>query len=462
MFERIGLLQRGAVRYNVMEKKAIYLECCSGISGDMTVAALLDLGADENVLRDVLKSLPLSGYEIRTSRVTKSGIAAYDFDVLLENDSHDHDMEYLHGHEHYEHDHHEHDHDHHDHDHHDHDHHDHGHHDHDHHEHDHHAHPHEHRGLREITEIINAGSMTAGAREMALKIFRILAQAEAKAHNVPVDQVHFHEVGAVDSIVDIVSAAVCLDNLGADEVIVSPLTEGSGTVRCQHGILPVPVPAVANIAASENLSLRISPVRGELVTPTGAAVAAAFRTSEKLPENFHIIKTGLGAGKREYECPGILRAMLIGYEDEKEGAGTIVKMETNIDDCTGEILGYTLQKLMEQGALDAFFQPVFMKKNRPGWLLTVICNENDREKLEEIIFSETTTIGIRRNYMERTVLKREIVPVETDFGLVRAKRSENGASVRYYPEYEDAEAISRRTGVPLRDVYEAFRRSCPK
>ena len=438
-----------------MEKKAIYLECSSGISGDMTVAALLDLGADENVLRDVLKSLPLDGYEIRTSRVIKSGIAAYDFDVILENDSHDHDMEYLHGHDHggwAEHDH--------DHDHHDHDHHDHDHHDHDHHGHDHHAHPHEHRGLREITEIINAGSMPPGAREMALKIFGILAQAEAKAHNVPAERVHFHEVGAVDSIIDIVSAAVCLDDLGVDEVIVSPLTEGSGTVRCQHGILPVPVPAVANIAASENLSLRISPVRGELVTPTGAAIAAAFRTSEKLPDNFRIIKTGLGAGKREYECPGILRAMLIGYEDEKgnsAGAGCIVKLETNMDDCTGEILGYTLLKLMEQGALDAFFQPVFMKKNRPGWLLTVLCHEDDREKLEDIIFSETTTIGIRRTYMERTVLSREIVPVETDFGPVRAKRSENGASVRYYPEYEDAAAISRKTGIPLRDIYDAFR-----
>ena len=275
--------------------KTLYLECYSGISGDMTVAALLDLGADRSVLDRVLKSLKVSGFETKISRVVKSGIDACDFDVVLdkEHENHDHDMEYLHGHHHEGHE--------------------------SNHAHgtgtaqDHHHH--EHRGIKEITYIIEHSAMTENAKKIALRIFEILAEAESKAHNVPVDQVHFHEVGAVDSIVDIVSVAVCLDNLGITEVIVPVLCEGMGTVRCQHGILPVPVPAVTHIVQQCGLDLRITPVQGELVTPTGAAIVAAVRTSCKLPETFAIEKTGIGAGKRTYECPGILRAMLIHPEE---------------------------------------------------------------------------------------------------------------------------------------------------
>lgn len=309
-----------------MDRK-LYLECYSGISGDMTVAALLDLGADEQVLRDVLGSLPLSGYHVNISRVLKSGIDACDFDVVLENqDNHDHDMGYLYGHLHGErveeehHHHHEHE-RHHDHDEHEYDHHhdhDEHHHDHEHHHshehdnnHEHHHHHHEHRGMREITDIINQGTMTDGARALALKIFDILAHAESKAHNVPVEEVHFHEVGAVDSIVDIVSIAVCLDNLGIKECIVTHLTEGKGTVRCQHGILPVPVPAVLHVVSDNHIPIEITDIAGELVTPTGAATVAAICTSNELPKTFTVEKIGMGAGKRQYECAGILRAMII-------------------------------------------------------------------------------------------------------------------------------------------------------
>lgn len=280
----------------------LYLECYSGISGDMTVAALIDLGADEKVLREALESLPVSGFEIEIKRVIKSGINACDFHVVLDAayENHDHDMEYLHGHEHmhgegqihgyehtleedYAHSHKE----------------------------VHSHHHHEHRGLQEIREIIEKGQMTEGARKLALKVFEILAQAESKAHNMPVEQVHFHEVGAVDSIVDIVAAAVCLDNLGIKEVVVPLLYEGVGTVRCQHGILPVPVPAVANIMSMYRLPVRIVDAEGEFITPTGAAIVAAVKTSGTLPDDFSIIKTGIGAGKRNYERPGILRAMVI-------------------------------------------------------------------------------------------------------------------------------------------------------
>lgn len=293
-------------------RKILYLECSSGISGDMTAAALLDAGADEAAVRRALESLPVDGFEIRITRVVKSGLDVCDFDVVLDaaHENHDHDMAYLHGHVHGEASAHDYDHDH------DHEHahgeaHVHGH-DHDH-AHD-GGHRHEHRGMVEIGTIIDAADMTDRAKEIARAVFAVIAEAEARAHGVPVDQVHFHEVGAVDSIADIVAIAAAFDSLDVDDVVVSDLVEGTGTVRCQHGIIPVPVPAVVNIAAAHGLPLRITDVRGELVTPTGAAVVAAVRTRDALPERFTIERVGMGAGKRAYETPGILRAMILRAE----------------------------------------------------------------------------------------------------------------------------------------------------
>ena len=355
--------------------KTLYLECYSGISGDMTVAALLDLGADRGVLDKALYSLPMSGFRTQISRVKKSGLDACDFNVILEHDNHDHDMEYLHGHKHemehhYNHEHthsaeyHYHDHEHtHAAEHPDHEHtHEHS------HEHSHtheYSHPHEHRGMREITEIIQGSEMTDRAKKMALHVFDILAHAESKAHGVNVEEVHFHEVGAIDSIVDIAAIAVCMDNLDITDVIVPVLYEGTGFIRCQHGQIPVPVPAVAHIAEDHHLKLKITDIQGELVTPTGAAVVAAFRTSEKLPEDFLILKSGLGAGKREYRCPGILRAMLIQTEPaDAKMTDMIWKLETDIDDCSGEVMGHVLKLLMENGAREAHYMPIYTKKNR--------------------------------------------------------------------------------------------------
>lgn len=291
-------------------RKILYLECSSGISGDMTAAALLDAGADEAAVRRALESLPVDGFEVRITRVVKSGLDVCDFDVVLDaaHENHDHDMAYLHGHEHGEASAHDHDHEHerahgeahvHDHD----------------HDHTHDGgHRHEHRGMAEIGAIIDAADMTDRAKEIARAVFAVIAEAEARAHGVPVDRVHFHEVGAVDSIADIVAIAAALDSLDVDDVVVSDLVEGTGAVRCQHGIIPVPVPAVVNIAAAHGLPLRITDVRGELVTPTGAAVAAAVRTRDALPERFIIERVGMGAGKRAYETPGILRAMILHAE----------------------------------------------------------------------------------------------------------------------------------------------------
>lgn len=276
-------------------KKALYFDCASGISGDMSVAALLDLGADKKMLLDTLDNLKLSGYKIEISEVEKSGICACDFNVLLDkkHENHDHDMEYLHGkdcgHNHIEHEHK------------------------DARQHNTHTHHHEHRSLPDILSILENSSMTAGAKAMASKIFEILAEGEARAHRVPKEQVHFHEVGAVDSIVDIAAFAICMDFLGYKEVFLPVLREGQGTIRCQHGILPIPVPATSNIVCTHKLPLSILPVQGELVTPTGAAIAAAITTSYTLPEIFQINKIGVGAGKREYEVPGVLRVMEIQY-----------------------------------------------------------------------------------------------------------------------------------------------------
>lgn len=437
--------------------KTLYLECNTGISGDMSVAALLDLGADEKVLRNVLDSIPAKGFEVKISRVKKAGIDCCDFAVLLdeEHENHDHDMEYLYGkvesngHSHendFEHTHHHE-----------------GFHEHIHeeavHEHSHtHTHHHEHRGMKEIREILSACAMTERARELSLKIFEVLVRAEAKAHGVSPEEVHFHEVGAIDSIVDIVAAAVCLDNLDITKVIVPRLCEGTGSIRCQHGVLSVPVPAVANIITDYGLPVHFTDMPGELITPTGAAIVAAMEPSHALPERFTIQKIGMGAGKRAYVRPSILRAMLI--EEQPGDKDSIYKLESNIDDCSGEALGYVMEELLKAGARDVHYIPVYMKKNRPAWMLNVICAKEDIEKLESIIFRETTTIGIRRVEMERTVLKREMRKVQTVYGeaLVKACMTEEGS--RFYPEYESVVKICREKGLAYPEVYEKILNCC--
>ena len=445
--------------------KCLYLECMSGISGDMTAAALLDLGASRGPLERALRSLPVDGFSVAVSRVKKSGLDVCDFDVRLDaaHENHDHDMEYLFGGgrqpavEHGEGHEHACDHGHvHDHDGHGHGHGGHGHGGHDHGGHD-PSHPHEHRGMKEILEILSRADMTERARATAVRIFTILADAEAAAHGVDRSRVHFHEVGAVDSIVDIVTAAVCLDDLDVTEVIVPYLCEGNGMVRCQHGLIPIPVPAVVNIAQAHGLTLKPTDIQGELVTPTGAAIAAAIRTSDRLPERFTIERVGLGAGKRQYERPSILRAMLIA--DASAGSDEICKLETNIDDCTGETLGYVMERLFEAGARDVHYTPVFMKKNRPAWQLNVICDPKDRESMEKIIFAETTTIGIRRVNMQRTVLERECVRISTPLGEADVKLCRSAGTEKCYPEYDSVRALAQKSGRSFQEVYEMVRQA---
>ncbi len=447
-----------------MDKK-LYLDCGSGISGDMFVAAMIDLEADPDTLQKALDSIPADGFFVEIGRVKKSGIDCCDFRVRLDDDceNHDHDMDYLYGslapaagsgcscheepgrEEHHCHCHEE------------------GHDGEAHHccrqEKDHH---HTHRGLAEILPMIDACDMTETAKELARKIFRIIGEAEAKAHDLPLNEVHFHEVGALDSIVDVVAAAVTFDSLHIKEVIVPKLTEGTGTVRCQHGVMPVPVPATVNIVSAYKIPMELTGAKGEYVTPTGAAIAAAISTSHQLPPSFVIKKAGLGAGKRIYtERSGILRAFLIQGE-ENEGRDKVVKLETDIDDCSGEVLGYVMKKLFKAGAKDVHYAPIFMKKNRPAWELTVICKEDQVEELEQIIFTETTTIGIREYPLGRSVLDREEKEVETVYGKASVKQVSLGKMTRVYPEYDAVKKLAKKNKVPFMDVFDAVKEAAKK
>ena len=430
--------------------KTLYLQCDTGISGDMVVGALLDLGASEKGLRAALASLHVGGYEVRVTRKRPAGIDACDFDVVLDADhqGHDHDMDYLYGGLNGNDAHHEHAH---------------------HHEHDHaHHHGHEHRTPADVARIIDGADLTLRAKDLAHRIFTIVADAEAKAHGVPLQEVHFHEVGAVDSIVDVVSAAYCLDNLGITDAYVSPLAEGTGQVRVAHGVLSVPVPAVVNIVADCGLVLSQTHRVGEFVTPTGAAIAAAVRTLDQLPAAYKVLGVGVGCGKRAYDPPSTVRALLIQPVDaapraarngtaspEACGAGApLWKLETEVDDCTGEALGHALSHLYQAGANEAHYLPVYMKKCRPGYQIEVLCAEDRIAACEQVLFEDTTTIGIRRYPVERTALPRSIVDVQTRIGAARAKRVVlPGGEVRAYPEYESVAALAAEKNVPYQVAY---------
>lgn len=434
-----------------MGNRILYLEGFSGLSGDMTVAALLDLAGGEELMRQALASLGLSGYHLEIGRRSKCGIDAAAFDVILESgpqplsrDHHQHLQDPASSHTpgrvkspktlrfqaRPEHpgritalpraidgarEAHRHSQD--------------------------HVHP---RNLTQILELINASAITSHAKELAIRTFRILARAEAAAHGVGIDQVHFHEVGAVDSIVDIVAACVLVDALQVDDVAVSPLHEGTGHVWCQHGVIPVPVPATLNIARTHGLVLQFTDNPGEMVTPTGAALAAAWRTRDRLPSDCRILATGIGSGKKDFKQANILRAILLEDAHAEPGelpGDEVTLLETNLDDCTGEALGFVMGELLARGARDVWYTPIQMKKNRPAHQLSVLCDEADRSQMERLIFRHTTAIGIRRMTLARTILPRRILRVETACGSVRVKEVILDGERFLTPEYEDMKRI---------------------
>ena len=310
--------------------------------------------------------------------------------------------------------------------------------------------------MAEIRSIIKESQMSSKAQTIAMRIFEVLARAEAKAHGTDIEHVHFHEVGAVDSIVDIVSIAVCMESLAIDDVAVGTLTDGHGTIRCQHGLIAVPVPAVTHIVEDNHLRLSIADIEGELVTPTGAAAVAALKTMDGFPTGCKLACSGMGAGKREYQIPTFLRLLLL--EAGEEGCGDeIVKIETNLDDLNGEAMAQVQELLFGAGALDVFFTPIYMKKSRPAYMLTVLCKPPYQDKMTKLIFAHTTSIGVRYERMKRTVMQRRELSGMVKSVEVSAKECRYGDIVRLYPEYESIRKLLEAYGTDYAAAYELIR-----
>jgi len=423
--------------------KILYYDCFSGISGDMNLGALLDLGVSREILLSGLQKLNSEGWRLDITRDQRHGITGTKVTVITGNDeesdndhkhTHDHDHQHDHDHEHE----HEHEHEH-----------GHGHgngHDHD------HAHRHEHRNLADIEGIIHRSGLTPEVKELAVKIFRKVAEAEATVHDKPLDEIHFHEVGAIDSIVDIVGAAICLNEIGADRIYVSDIELGSGMVRCQHGLLPVPAPATARIISG--FPVHTGGVDFEATTPTGAAIISAV--AEPLPPSmsFVIRKSGYGIGHRNNPSrPNILRVYLADTSGEPEIGHESKLVECNVDDMNPEMTEYISGRLFAAGAGDVWFTPVIMKKGRPAFTLSVICEEDRLEAVREILFTESTTIGLRVSSFTKETLHREFVETDTRFGKVTIKKSYyNRRLVSVKPEADRCAAIAAETGLPMKEV----------
>jgi uncharacterized protein (TIGR00299 family) protein len=398
--------------------KTLYLDCFAGISGDMTIGALLDLGLDFNYLKTELAKLGVAGYELSLARVDRSGINAAKFDVLLQKQVSVHH-----------------------------------HHDHHHHEHSHEEHTHDHRSLSTIKHLIAASALSEQVKQNATAIFERIGEAEAKIHGVDIEAVHFHEVGAVDSIVDIVGACIGFEALGIQHILSSPLHVGHGTFTCAHGTYPIPGPAATEILCG--VPIYAKDIEGELVTPTGAAIAATLAQDFIKMPLLRVEKVGYGAGTRVYEkFPNVLRAVLGELEVEDKTPDTITVIEANLDDLNPQIFGHLMEQALAAGALDVFYTPVQMKKNRPGVLLTVLCANEMREPLLDLIFRETTTLGVRYREERRVILRREFVTVETEFGAITIKvaRSKTGQVLNAAPEFADCQAATLKHHVSLREV----------
>ena len=472
----------------------LYLEPFSGLSGDMLNALLLDLGADRKHLEEALKTISLDGYHLHVDRIAKSSIWGTDFDVHMEHgekdhgiagdfDHHHHDHE--HGHEH----HHEHEHEHthaHSHTHEEHTHahthshehtHEHSHeheHDHDHHhehEHTHDGHSHEHthshhhhhgevRGLKEIETIILSSGVSDFVKEKSLEVFRDIAQAEANVHQMPVEEIHFHEVGATDSIIDIMSFFILWETLDIDAVYSTAVTEGSGTITVAHGVMPVPVPAVMQLRLGTSIPFSQDfDIHTELVTPTGLALFKAIRPVFAQPSNLTATKVGYGFGKRDTGKFNALRGTLLeksslSHQVVTSNNDEIIQIDTTIDDQSGEELGYIMSLLLEEGALDVHYTSVYTKKNRPATHLTLLIQEGDLERFTAILFEQTSTIGFRYQNVQRKVMTRTFEPQQTSLGEVKVKKNQYGTFIKSTLEYEDCARIAHETGLSIQAVYQ--------
>lgn len=457
--------------------KILYFDCATGISGNMAIGALLEICDGEQYLRDELAKLGVPGYQLNVIKRDSHGIDGTYVEVLEANTGipvdaiHDGNknvgssatLGLHHGHTHSHHheldsspEHHSHGH-YHDHEH-----------DHslDNHCHNHqddndnnHNHNHVHRTYADIKQIIEGSGITEAAKELSRSMFQKVAAAEAAVHGKPIDEVHFHEVGAIDSIVDIVSVAILMDYINPDRVISSVVSDGYGTIKCAHGVLSVPVPATSMMYKNEKIRFKQIEVPTELVTPTGAAIISTFAESYGLMPEMNLNKIGIGVGSRNIGGPNTLRVFL-GEDVTADGEtqnDDIIVINSNIDDSSGEDLGYLLEKLMDAGALDVSYSPIFMKKNRPAYRLEVICRAETREKLSEIIFDETTTIGVRYYVVQREELTRVRTLVDTELGQIEAKQVSTASGHTYtYPEYESMKTIASELGISMKSVRTAF------
>jgi pyridinium-3,5-bisthiocarboxylic acid mononucleotide nickel chelatase len=469
--QRLTTDDPGLTANDVPPMRIAYLECFSGISGDMFLGALVDAGVPAALLEKTVVALNLSA-RLEISRVVRSGISATKVDVWVDGEKdlpreefwekkEQHSHSHAHSHSDHEHTH-----------------------EHSHQEHPHsvlaetrpeqvsephgdshsHSHSHSHgRGLTDIKAIITASSISESAKKTAIAIFEALGRAEAKIHNTSIESVHFHEVGAVDAMVDIICGAVGAEALGVDEIICSPLNVGGGSVKCAHGTIPVPAPATLELLA--DAPVYSSGVQVELVTPTGAAIVKTLASRFGTFPEMKIEKSGYGAGSRDFPGhPNVVR-LTIGEASStslaaKVASDTITVLEANLDDLNPQVFGYVMDQLFEEGALDAFAVPVQMKKSRPGTLLTVLCKPEDANKLTQLIFTETTTIGLRRRNETRQTLARRWENVLTSWGEVRIKiASMNGTVTNYAPEYEDCRRIAAANHVPLKTVMQEAARA---
>jgi uncharacterized protein (TIGR00299 family) protein len=382
--------------------RTLFFDCFAGVSGDMILGAMIAAGVEPRVLKGQLELLNVQGYAIEFDIVDRSGISATYARVETAPD-------------------------------------------------------HAHRHLSHILKIIYDSQLEAGVKDQAARVFSRLAEAEARVHNEPVEKVHFHEVGALDAIIDVVGAVICFDLAGIERFVCSPLHLGSGTVEMDHGRFPVPPPAVAELL--KGAPVYSTDIKGELVTPTGAAIIATVCTEYGPLPRMKLQRTGYGAGSRQYEkFPNALRVLIGDDEVQATAFESLWIIETNVDDMSPQIFGHVMERALEMGALDCYFTPIQMKKDRPGVLLSVLCRPDDKESLTEMLFAETTTLGVRSYEVERRALEREIVKVETQYGAIDVKVARlNGHVVNEMPEYEQCRAAARKASVPLRVVESAAR-----
>ena len=376
--------------------KVAYLECFSGISGDMLLGALVDAGVDPETLRREIAKLGLDGVALGFEKCSRAGIGGTNLTVEV-------------------------------------------------------AHDHSHRSLSRIEEIIGGSTLPNQVKERSIRIFRRLGEVEASIHQIPIERVHFHEVGALDSIVDIVGACIGFDELGIDKIYCSPLNLGSGTVKAAHGVMPVPAPATA--ALVEGVPSYSEGPAVELTTPTGAAIVTTLAADFGAMPAMKVSSIGYGAGDRDFEGRANLARVLIGETTSATETTQVYVIEANVDDMNPQLAGFARERLLEAGALDVTLAPLYMKKDRPGFLVSVLAKPEDREKLSEMLFAETTTLGVRMYAAERRVLERTWSTVETPYGEVRIKvASENGTVRNFAPEYEDCRKLALDRNVPLKEV----------